>query len=251
MTALLFLNVVMITRLGYLTRDSGSPWTATTRSAALQLASLTLFAPGVPVYALGAVVVIMALFTHLAERSRRHLAGVRAFTFLVVAVAAVTLLAGVEPAGWARAAGSRLGELLLGPMGLNTLDGWTVNAVAFGALLLTNEVNLLIRYGFQRLNLEPKMVAAGDPDPDAPTDERQYNAGRAIGILERWLIFAALLGGADFAVIAFIVAAKGFARFKQLDRREFAEYILIGTLASTLAAVLTAMAVGTAAGSGL
>ena len=65
-----------------------------------------------------------------------------------------------------------------------------------------------------------------------------------IGILERYFILTALLSGADYAAIAVILAAKGFARFKQLDRREFAEYILIGTLASTLSAVVVALLVG-------
>lgn len=119
--------------------------------------------------------------------------------------------------------------------------------------MLTNEINLAIRFGFHRLNLEPKL---DDPDsaPAAPagkaavTDERQYNAGRVIGILERYFVFVAMLAGADFAALAVVLAAKGFARFKQLDRREFAEYILIGTLASTLGAVVMAQLVGALAG---
>ena len=241
MSALLFLNVVMLSRLGYLTRDRAAPWPGAAAMTLLQLASLSLFSPGPAVYALAAVVVIMALFAHLAERSREHLAGARAFVFLLLAAAAVSLLAGVPLAPWAEQLARQLGTLLLGSVPFTLEQARWANAVAFGALLLTNEVNLLIRHGFRLLGLEPKV--ADDADPLAPTDQREYNAGRTIGILERWLIYAALLGGADFAVIAFIVAAKGFARFKQLDRRAFAEYILVGTLASTLAAVLTALAV--------
>jgi len=43
------------------------------------------------------------------------------------------------------------------------------------------------------------------------------------------------------AAIGFVVAAKTLARFRQLDDRDFAEYYLLGTLAS----------VGVALGSGL
>jgi hypothetical protein len=39
-------------------------------------------------------------------------------------------------------------------------------------------------------------------------------------------------------VIAIVIAAKGIVRFRELDRREFAEYVLIGTLASTLLTIM-------------
>jgi len=45
-----------------------------------------------------------------------------------------------------------------------------------------------------------------------------------------------LLG--DYAAVGWIIAAKSLARFKQLEDREFAEYFLVGTLASFLLAVL-------------
>jgi len=38
--------------------------------------------------------------------------------------------------------------------------------------------------------------------------------------------------------VGWIIAAKSLARFKQLEDREFAEYFLVGTLASFLLAVL-------------
>lgn len=45
-------------------------------------------------------------------------------------------------------------------------------------------------------------------------------------------------------VVALLIAAKGFARFRQMDERAFAEYVLIGTLASTLLTVLVAQTIG-------
>lgn len=104
-----------------------------------------------------------------------------------------------------------------------------------GFLLVANEANLMIRSLFQRFALEPRLKTI-DSNTDTPVevDAREYNAGRVIGILERWLMYLLLMASANYNVIAIIIAAKGFARFRQLEERAFAEYVLIGTLASTL-----------------
>jgi hypothetical protein len=60
--------------------------------------------------------------------------------------------------------------------------------------------------------------------------------GATIGALERLLIVALLLTGAE-AAVGFVIAAKTIARFKQLDDRGFAEYYLLGTLASVSVAL--------------
>ena len=60
-----------------------------------------------------------------------------------------------------------------------------------------------------------------------------------IGLVERVLIYAFVLSG-QFGAIGFTLAAKGFTRFKELENRGFAEYVLIGTLLSSS----IAMAVG-------
>jgi hypothetical protein len=69
--------------------------------------------------------------------------------------------------------------------------------------------------------------------------------GATIGALERLLIVAFMLTGA-VAAVGFVIAAKTIARFKQLDDRGFAEYYLLGTLASVAVAVASAL-VGQAA----
>jgi hypothetical protein len=73
--------------------------------------------------------------------------------------------------------------------------------------------------------------------------------GSTIGILERILIVVFVLTGTDVA-IGFVVAAKTLARFKLLDDRDFAEYYLLGTLASVGVAIVSAL-VGRAALSAL
>jgi hypothetical protein len=78
--------------------------------------------------------------------------------------------------------------------------------------------------------------------PTAPTPTAAAPPGRvgeAIGILERLLIVTLVLAGAE-AGIGLVIAAKTLARFKQLDDRDFAEYYLLGTLASVAVATISA-----------
>jgi len=78
--------------------------------------------------------------------------------------------------------------------------------------------------------------APAPPEPNhVPTPAR---VGATIGVLERLLIVTFLLAGAD-AAIGFVLAAKTIARFRQLDDRDFAEYYLLGTLASVAVAIAT------------
>jgi hypothetical protein len=80
-----------------------------------------------------------------------------------------------------------------------------------------------------------------------PTDAGPARIGEAIGVLERLLVVVFVLTG-SLAAIGFVVAAKTLARFKQLDDRAFAEYYLLGTLASVsvalVSAILAALALG-------
>jgi hypothetical protein len=61
--------------------------------------------------------------------------------------------------------------------------------------------------------------------------------GRTIGSLERAIALTLVLLG-QYGALGLIVAAKSVARFKALEDREFAEYFLIGTLASLLLALV-------------
>lgn len=70
--------------------------------------------------------------------------------------------------------------------------------------------------------------------------EGLVNGGKIIGWLERVLIFIFVLAG-QFAGIGFLVAAKSifrFGEFKESENRKEAEYIIIGTFASFLYAIL-------------
>jgi hypothetical protein len=78
-------------------------------------------------------------------------------------------------------------------------------------------------------------------DDDRTQGAIEVARGRAIGVLERALAITFVFLG-EYGAVGFVVAAKSLARFKALEDREFAEYFLIGTLASLLLAVLGGLA---------
>ncbi len=70
-----------------------------------------------------------------------------------------------------------------------------------------------------------------------PADAQgKHGAGALIGVLERALILTFVLLH-QYTAIGLVLTAKSIARYKELEDRNFAEYYLIGTLGSLLAAV--------------
>ncbi|MEM9743702.1 MAG: hypothetical protein AAF918_13550 [Pseudomonadota bacterium] len=129
------------------------------------------------------------------------------------------------------------------PLFPTSLTAAAFGLLLFGLLMLANETNIVIRAVFHYLRLEPtpsEPLEARDPKLVSISAD-DYRAGRAIGILERWLVYLVVVSGSDLTAIGFILAAKGLVRFKRLERDNadrFAEYLLIGTLLSTLCALL-------------
>ncbi|MCL5029300.1 MAG: hypothetical protein M1480_09830 [Bacteroidetes bacterium] len=121
--------------------------------------------------------------------------------------------------------------------GLEKINWLQFNLILFGILILLNETNFAIRYFFEKFNLTPMEL---NNTNENKIDRKEYNAGRIIGMLERVLIFFFVLLN-QYAAIGFIIAAKGFTRFRELDDRNFAEYVLIGTFLSALSAILIAI----------
>lgn len=66
--------------------------------------------------------------------------------------------------------------------------------------------------------------------------------GRMIGNLERLFVLVLLFLG-QYSGILFVLTAKSIVRFKDFDKRYFAEYFLIGTLTSYLVALILYVAV--------
>lgn len=78
----------------------------------------------------------------------------------------------------------------------------------------------------------------------------ELSRGLLIGVLERALALTLVLIG-QFGALGLILAAKALARFRALDDRDFAEYVLIGTLASVLLALLVGVGMRVLLASGL
>jgi hypothetical protein len=79
-------------------------------------------------------------------------------------------------------------------------------------------------------------------DDDRTTGAVEVARGRAIGVLERALVLTLVLLN-QYGALGLVIAAKSVARFKAMEDREFAEYFLVGTLASLLLAVAGGLAV--------
>ena len=121
-------------------------------------------------------------------------------------------------------------------------DGDAVGRAVLVVLVLTSLVIVNVRAGslfvdtLVRAPRPPLVADARDPRTRRP----RRGIGSTIGIIERLLISALVLAGGVLA-IGLVVAAKTLARFKQLDDRDFAEYYLLGTLASVTFAVVTSL----------
>jgi hypothetical protein len=112
--------------------------------------------------------------------------------------------------------------------------GWSIRFGPFSGRVVADPVSAVI----------PKPASGTDADGDILGERVMLpppaRVGATIGVLERLLIVTFVLVGAD-AAIGFVIAAKTIARFRQLDDRDFAEYYLLGTLASVSVAIVTGL----------
>lgn len=223
---LFYASLVLVFRLMLLAdAPVGGRWWL--RKAAGEVLALALFTPQAGL--LGAVVVAVAinLAGAAVERRAAERNGWRLLTGLLHLGLLSVVFApagGLDFQGWvvAGAKGAATWSAFGGGLALLLERGPLL--FAFGLLLAANEANLAIRWVLGWLQLKPMGGQA--------LDERELNRGRVIGLLERGLIFCFVLTG-QFGAIGFTLAAKGFTRFKEMENRGFAEYVLIGTLLSS------------------
>ena len=93
-----------------------------------------------------------------------------------------------------------------------------------------------------RLVLDLVPVAAQPATGGIAVSASELSRGRIIGVLERAVALTLVLLG-QYGALGLLVAAKALARFRALDDRDFAEYFLIGTLASLLHALVVGVGV--------
>ncbi len=237
------MNVVVISRLVYL-RDGMVGRTTIAVVVVVQTLAVAVLEPSIAVLAYA---VLMAganlLFYRLEQRSsatnglRVLLLGLQAL--LTAALSSSAANARFQP--WLRATPGFLALYTWPALFSQPVDLGNAGVVLLGFLLVANEANLLIRYVLERFGLVATPMPA-DPPYLISLDRPAYSAGRYIGILERLLIYILVLN-AQFATIGLVLAAKSFARFRQLEERQFAEYVLIGTLLSVLVAILVSLVV--------
>jgi len=84
---------------------------------------------------------------------------------------------------------------------------------------------------------EPEGAGGSGPLPSTT----ELSRGRSIGNLERLLMIVAI-GVGRYEVLGFLVAAKGLIRSREFENRAFAEYFILGTLASTTVALVVGIA---------
>jgi hypothetical protein len=152
---------------------------------------------------------------------------------LAVLVAAwALLLAGAEPLGWWQDLVARIAA---------RDDGEAVGRAALVCFVIASLLIANVRAGslfVATLVRAPRPPFVADARP--MTSASVARIGATIGVIERLLISALVLAG-GVMTIGLVVAAKTLARFKQLDDRDFAEYYLLGTLASVTFAVITSL----------
>ncbi len=126
--------------------------------------------------------------------------------------------------------------------GPGSWDPTVVHRIALVSVVVVNLLIVNVRGGslFVAQLVRPRAVVGFDPRVDPPTTGSPARVGEAIGVLERLLIVTFVMTGAE-AAVGFVIAAKTLARFKQLDDRGFAEYYLLGTLASVSVAIVSAL----------
>lgn len=229
----LCVDLLLLSRLYYLRHDGALGRKANFMLALCQTVLLALC------FRISTALVLVALLLFVVAGStayveRKHPAGARLLSLLAL-LAGVDVIVGTT-AGleawplWTQAGGLIAASNLLTEA--RPVGGLAAVQVAFGLLLLLNEVNAAIRGVFQLAGITPHAGAT------VHIDQQEWNAGRVIGFLERWLVYLVILAGNDLQAIGLILAAKSLARMKQMDDKAFAEYVLIGTFLSVLGAVL-------------
>jgi hypothetical protein len=74
-------------------------------------------------------------------------------------------------------------------------------------------------------------------------NQRELHRGYMIGIMER-LLFVAVLAAGRWEALAFLTASKALLRAKELENKEYADYILLGSLASAMPALVAGVIIG-------
>jgi hypothetical protein len=231
-------NIVLVSRLLFLHRDSPLTFPRMVGMVTLQIIGAFAFRLSFAWLGLVAFVIGMAIISYQLERRSVNRDLLRPLILLVTGLGVSVVISkpiGLEFSTSVASLIAGIGKYSSLTTALGSVKWSVANMLVLGALVATGEANNLVRLAFSSLRMTP----ASEPNAKETTalTSDEYRAGRAVGFLERLIVYVLVLKG-QYAAIGFVLAAKGLARFKELDERRFAEYVLIGTLLSTLLAVL-------------
>jgi hypothetical protein len=106
-------------------------------------------------------------------------------------------------------------------------------AVLAAFLFCAKPANIFIKYTFGLFGLTiAKQPATGTTD--STSEKELENAGKVIGIVERFMALGLILAG-QYGAVGLIIAAKSILRFNSPQKNE---YILVGTLLSFGCAIM-------------
>jgi hypothetical protein len=234
---LVFTNLVLLTRLWYQVTEGGVNWRLWGTKMLVELAGLALFEWHSWLLAAAATVVVMNVVGILWEAlGWRRNAGHFALGVVYLLALSVWFSPAFGLKFWPAIGSffSALSQLTAFDAIFESSFSTSAMLVLFGLLVATSEMNFAVRAVFDYLNLKPR--AATDHDE---VDVVAYDRGRAIGFLERALIYAFVLGG-HYDAVGFVLVAKAFGNFRHIEDRASLEYVLIGTLLSTSLAIAVA-----------
>ena len=230
---LVFTNVVLITRLCYHLREGGVNWRVWGIKMGVELAGLALFEWHSWLLAAAATVVVMNVAGVLWEAlGWRRNAGHFALGIVYLLALSVWFSPAFGLRFWPAVEAVFEGVAQWTAFGAVFQSSFSATAMLtlFGLLVAMSEMNLAVRAVFDYLNLKPRAPESDEVDVVA------YDRGRAIGFLERALIYFFVLGG-HYEAVGLVLVAKAFAQLRRTDDRASMEYVLIGTLLSTCLAI--------------
>lgn len=229
------LNLTLLARLRLIFRDRG----ATTRDLVIiggvPLLVLPFLQFGWNWILLAVYLVAHPFIIKMAEGQSRKLNRNRLLTLalhILVAAILCSPLGDLQGNRWIAGVLDFLSWMLVSGESVQSIRLLSGHLILAGLLLVINEMNILLRYLLEVMGL------ASLGTQEDKVSEEEYSMGRLIGLLERIFVFLFVLLG-QYSAIGFILAAKGVTRFNNFkDDKPFAEYVLIGTLLSTLLALL-------------
>ncbi len=252
MTAFFFvLNLVLLFRLLVFFHDDRlSGREACAGALVLSAILLLFFDPSITFWVLQLGLVVTVLLSWLGDRRERRIPvrlGILLIQLIVVGFAAAPSF-GLMFRPQIRTAFQTWPSFFSPLTILARLAEVRAQAYAMGLLVCIQEANLIVRWTIESLDLKPAPTtggpgrAYGDDRGNGRASFREYSRGRVIGTLERIAVYVLVLQG-QYDALGLVLAAKGLARFQNLDNREFAEYFLIGTFLSVVLAGGVALAV--------